>query len=93
MKIKRRTFLKIIGATSGAALAGGRGKARAARYAPRSDGMLAVLVDTTRCIGCRSCEAACVKANQLPASPAPGPQSVFDKRRTTDPNAFTVVNR
>lgn len=88
MKVNRRTFLKMASAASSAALAGGPRRARAARPAPRSDEMLAMLVDTTRCVGCRSCEAACRKANQLPAPPA-GRQPASDGKRTTSPENFT----
>lgn len=63
------------------------------------DGM-GVLVDLTRCIGCRSCEAACNKEQGL-APPAQSfeDKSVFDQtfhggqKRRTDENAYTVVNR
>ena len=46
-----------------------------------------VLVDTTRCIGCRACESACAEANGLPAPPDNVPA-----KRDTSPTAFTVVN-
>lgn len=64
------------------------------------DGM-GVLVDLTRCVGCRSCEAACNKEQNLPEPALPfDDQSVFDqtfhggtqKRRPTE-EAYTVVNR
>ncbi len=32
-----------------------------------------VLVDTTRCVGCRACQQACKKKNNLPADPQPLP--------------------
>lgn len=61
---------------------------------------MGVLVDLTRCVGCRSCEAACNKEQDLPAPALPfDDKSVFDqtfhggqKRRTTE-DAYTVVNR
>jgi Fe-S-cluster-containing dehydrogenase component len=64
------------------------------------DGM-GVLVDLTRCIGCRSCEAACNKEQQLPDPARPfDDMSVFDEpgeragmKRRPDENAYTVVNR
>jgi formate dehydrogenase iron-sulfur subunit len=62
------------------------------------DGM-GVLVDLTRCVGCRSCEAACNKEQDLPAPAEPfDDMSIYDKRfhgqkRRTDENAYTVVNR
>jgi Fe-S-cluster-containing dehydrogenase component len=60
---------------------------------------MGVLVDLTRCVGCRSCEAACNKEQQLPEPAVPfDDQSVFDERhhgqmRRPDENAYTVVNR
>ena len=53
-----------------------------------------MLTDTTRCIGCRRCEAACNKANNLPPPPVPfEDKSVFEKVRRTDAQTYTVVNR
>jgi Fe-S-cluster-containing dehydrogenase component len=82
----RRVFLKTAGAAGLALTAAPR-----AQGAVRPDGP-AVLVDTTRCIGCRSCEAACAEQNGLPA-PAEPPYDVFAQRRTTTTSAYTVVNR
>ena len=93
MRVNRRSFLKIVGATGTAALVGGPRKARALPPARRSDEMAAVLIDTTRCVGCRSCEMACSRANQLPQPQSSGQASIFDKKRTTSPTAYTVVNR
>jgi Fe-S-cluster-containing dehydrogenase component len=50
-----------------------------------------VLVDTTLCVGCRGCEAACSEANGLP--PPPADDAVMESRRTTNENVFTVVNK
>jgi len=55
-----------------------------------------VLVDTTLCVGCRSCEKACNEINEdLPRKPAElfKDSSVFEKRRRMDYSAYTVVNR
>jgi Fe-S-cluster-containing dehydrogenase component len=57
-----------------------------------SEALLGVLVDTTRCIGCRSCEAACADINNLPA-PDFDDERVFEKKRTTSEAQYTVVNR
>ena len=61
---------------------------------------MGVLVDLSKCIGCRTCEAACNKEQGLPAPDKPfDDQTVFDEihhgkklRRTTE-KAYTVVNR
>ena len=50
----------------------------------------AILVDTTRCMGCRMCEIACARANDLPEPPAKVESGVA---RTTSESQWTVVNR
>jgi Fe-S-cluster-containing dehydrogenase component len=52
-----------------------------------------MLVDTTKCIGCRACEAACSEANGLPEPAMAGEEAVFDRPRETDSRTYTVVNR
>lgn len=60
---------------------------------------LGVLVDMTRCVGCRSCEAACNAEQNLPRPDRPfTDQDVFEekehgRRRRTDETRYTVVNR
>lgn len=98
-KISRRRFLA--GSAAGAALVMHPGKKAFASgsFSGFPDGM-GVLVDLTRCVGCRTCEAACNKEQQLPEPALPfDDYSVFDeidehgqKRRTTD-KAYTIVNR
>jgi Fe-S-cluster-containing dehydrogenase component len=54
-----------------------------------------VLVDTTECIGCRKCEFACAKSNELNTLPLEAfeDKSVLDRPRRMTEDAFTVVNR
>ena len=92
MKLSRRAFLTSAG-VAGAAATGLVSLPRAARARPVADGMLAMLVDTTRCVGCRACEAACSEANRLPSPAKLGEESVFETTRTTDARSYTVVNR
>ena len=71
MSISRRRFLGWLGAAgAGASMAG---PARAAGNAPFAGypESLGVLFDVTRCIGCRKCEEACNKVNELPAPAKP----------------------
>jgi len=92
-KTNRRGFLKLgAGVTCGAAsplLAPSR--SAAGKNLP--DRGSACLVDTTLCIGCLQCEAACREVNRLP-SPAfpPRPRSPQPVHRRPDATAFTVVN-
>jgi len=53
-----------------------------------------VLFDVTRCIGCRRCEAACNKVNDLPAPDQPFDDlNVMNARRRTDARSYTIVNQ
>src|SRR5512141_385330 len=92
MNLNRRNLMKIAGAAgAGAALTGGALASVATRGAAKN--AVGVLVDTTRCVGCRACEAACSEANVLAAPEKPGDDAVFAARRRTGPTAFTVVNK
>ena len=96
--INRRTFLQ--GSLAGAAAATvSLGKnTEAATFEGYPDAM-GVLVDLSRCVGCRSCEAACNKEQKLPAPEKPfNDFSVFDEihhgqKRRTDETRYTIVNR
>lgn len=99
--ISRRRFLAASVAGCAATTLGASKRALAAgSFTGYPEGM-GVLVDLTRCIGCRSCEAACNREQELPA-PAKSftDLSVFDETfhggtqlRRPDENAYTVVNR
>lgn len=81
----RRRFLRLTGAT-GAAVAAGSGRVRA------DVEFIGVLVDTTRCIGCRSCEVACGEAHSLEV-PDVANDGALETERTTTTRQRTVVNR
>ena len=88
--MNRRQFLKM-GASAGAfALSCCPSKTASATEEAKE--FVGVLVDTTRCTGCRRCEAACAKQNGLPVPDIEDP-SVFERVRRTDTTAWTVVNR
>lgn len=87
MRLTRRSFFKMAGATAGSGIA----LSAQARTNVDEDRLPGVLVDTTRCVGCRACEAACAEANDLPAPPEG--DEVLSKVRDTTTTAFTVVNR
>jgi formate dehydrogenase beta subunit len=56
-------------------------------------GRRGVLVDATKCIGCRACEAACSESNGLPSPALLDDATVFVKPRTMGTQTYTVVNR
>lgn len=92
MKLTRRTFFKV-NAVGAAAMAGlARPASASVVSGARLDGR-AMLVDTTKCIGCRACEAACSEANGNAEPAMLGDERVFDQRRDLEPQAYTVVNR
>ena len=91
MKLSRRTFFKV-NAVGAAALAVTPQTVGAAS-APADPNARGMLVDTTLCIGCRGCEAACAEANNNGAVAMDGDPAVFETRRDTGPYAYTVVNR
>ena len=98
-KLNRRTFIKGGLATTAAATVLQEQQSEASGdFEGYPDGM-GVIVDLTRCVGCRSCEAACNKEQGLPEPVLPfDDYSVFDhihhgQKRRTDETAYTVVNR
>lgn len=104
--MERRSFLKgalTAGMTAAVTATAKQGDAKTFDGYP--DGM-GVLVDLTRCVGCRSCEAACNKEQGLPEPEKPfDDMSVFDAhghgggeghgggKRRTDERSYTVVNK
>jgi formate dehydrogenase iron-sulfur subunit len=91
MTVSRRGF---IGGALGAALGAGAADAGTVKEFTGYPGRHGLLHDTTLCVGCRSCEVACARVNDLPPPPqAPDDPSVFDATRRTSDTALTVVNR
>ena len=91
MELSRRTFIKFAGAAGAAGVVARPKPAAASALHPVNTP--AVLVDTTRCAGCRGCEAACSESNHLPGPALQGQDAVFSKSRKTDVKVYTVVNR
>jgi formate dehydrogenase iron-sulfur subunit len=63
MNINRRTFLRVSAVTVGVAGAAQKAKAERPRQALDTD--VAMLNDSTRCIGCRGCQAVCKQVHGL----------------------------
>lgn len=86
--MNRRNFVKTLGGLGVVALTAenARGEER-----PGQKEFVGILVDTTRCIGCRSCEFACAEAHGFP-EPDSDP-SVFERERSPSTKQWSVVNR
>ena len=94
MGISRRKFLKAAAAAGSAGLVGKSKLASGIEHFTGYPDRFGVLTDITRCVGCRTCEAACNEINELPPPKIPfEDQSVFEKTRRTDEKTYTVVNR
>jgi Fe-S-cluster-containing dehydrogenase component len=96
MTMNRRRFLKLGGAVVAAGIAGTTVASATHSFTGHPD-RYGMLSDMTRCIGCRRCEAACNRANNLPKPEIPfEDESVFDEKRkpyVADVQSYTVVNR
>ena len=88
--MNRRNFFKVTGA-AGAALASRDAKAQEIDPKEQEE-FVGVLVDTTRCIGCRSCEMACGEAHGLTIPDVENDGALETVRNTSD-KQWTVVNR
>ncbi len=91
MDVSRRQFLKYTGASALALSATSiLDKAALAKAVEQGGEQVGILVDTTRCIGCRACQAACKKKNNLPADPQPMPANrTFPKALSA--TSYTIV--
>lgn len=89
MNLDRRRFFKTCAAIGAGAVAAKATDAGARTGHLRPD-TLAVLVDTTQCIGCGACESACAKQNGNPEPPAMPDDA---RPRDTTPAQFTVVQK
>lgn len=94
MSISRRKFLGWIGAAGLSTALGGTARAATTKHFKGYPDSRGVLFDSGLCIGCRSCEEACNKVNELPPPDLPFKDlSVLNEKRRTTTKAYTVVNR
>ncbi len=85
--LRRRTFLKVLGAAGVGATQASRATAQ---ESASDEDPVGILIDTTYCAGCRTCEFTCAEAHGLPG---PDPDfSVFEQERTTSETQWTLVN-
>ncbi len=99
LRMNRRTFLGSMISAAASVFVSHTPKNASARDFAGYESSKGVLVDLGRCVGCRSCEAACNKEQGLP-----DPEIAFDdlsifkqpvegEKRRPDANAYTVVNQ
>ena len=94
MSLSRRKFIGWLGAAGVTAAVGRKASAATTNHFEGYPGSLAVLHDTTLCIGCRRCEGACNAVNDLPAPEVPFTDlSVLKNQRRTTSKTYTVVNQ
>ena len=94
MTISRRKFLGWVGAAGMGTAFGRDAEAAAGKHFKGYPNSFGVLFDNVRCIGCRSCDDGCNKANDLPPPAKPFKDlTVLEEKRRTDHAAFTVVNK
>ncbi len=87
MKIDRRNFFKVMGVT-GASIALGK-ELNAKQEINEEVEFYGILYDSTRCVGCQTCEYVCAETHGLP-EPSDGPE--IGVIRKTDETRRTVVN-
>ncbi len=92
--MSRRHFLGVAGAMISAAATGNSKKAFAARKPKAPPNVYGCVVDLTACVGCRTCEQACNRVNDLPPPKERlDDRTVLDRKRRPEASSFTVINR
>jgi len=94
MSISRRKFLGWMGGAGIGAVCGQRASAASTKHFTGHPGSFGVLHDITRCVGCRSCEEACNRVNELPKPEKPfKDETVLNEKRRPTNQDYTVVNK
>lgn len=94
MSISRRKFLGWIGAAGLGTALGGTARSATTKHFKGYPDSRGVLFDSVLCIGCRTCEEACNKVNELPPPDRPfNDLSVLNEKRRTTPKTYTIVNQ
>jgi formate dehydrogenase iron-sulfur subunit len=89
MNLDRRNFLRVLGVTGTSLALSKPLNANAGTVDEEKTEFYGILYDSTRCVGCQSCEFSCAEANGLP-EPAGSPE--VGVHRKTDENHRTVIN-
>jgi formate dehydrogenase beta subunit len=89
--LTRRTALKLAAAGAAAAAAPGTAEAKVERKADPND--YGLLVDVTRCIGCRACQTKCKEANGKAPDAQQAHGATYDAPVDLNANTLTVIRR
>jgi formate dehydrogenase iron-sulfur subunit len=94
MELNRKKFIGITGAATAAFFVKSK-KSLQAKWKSNAPGdPYGCLIDLTRCVGCRECEMACNKINDLPKPDVSFDDlKVLDIKRRPDEKSYTVINR
>src|SRR5512138_1399290 len=87
MTISRRDFLKVAGVAVGCALAAP--EVAAAAPPPDPDSQLAMLYDSTVCVGCNACTMACRQWNGT--APETDARQVYDAPKELSADTYTLI--
>jgi formate dehydrogenase iron-sulfur subunit len=88
MSVNRRDFLKTAAATATLSLGGAARSARAEPTAGAKDDHYAMLNDSTRCVGCRACQAVCKREHGLGRA---GSNALYDMPTDLNSNSLTLI--
>ncbi|MGE4345295.1 MAG: hydrogenase 2 operon protein HybA [Geoalkalibacter sp.] len=96
MKIDRRKFLKLSAAAGGTAACSMAPPAAARGPKAPDPNWYGMLNDSTRCIGCKACQVACKKENELEAESTLGEKrelghEIYDSPRGLSADTYTVI--
>ncbi len=96
MNIDRRKFLKLSALAGGTAACGVASPAAARGPREPDPQWFGMLNDSTRCIGCKACQAACKKENKLERESTLGEQQaigheIYDSPRGLSEDTYTVI--
>ena len=87
MSLNRRQFIKLAGLGIGGALLSPQ--SAMASEGPDAENGVAMLYDTTKCIGCRACQSACKQWNGNPAEP--DPTGLYDAPMELSADTWTLI--
>jgi formate dehydrogenase iron-sulfur subunit len=94
MSISRRKFIGWFGAASLGTIAGNSASIAGNKHFKGFPDTFGVLHDISLCVGCRSCEDACNKVNDLPEPEKSFTDlTVLDQERRTHATTYTIVNK